>query len=357
MVTSNTVVFRVGRDALIQGALRLCLAIDPENTAAVTANQITNGAEALNMLVKAWEAEGLQLWERKYGAVFLQKGQLYYQLGSPGPGGDHACLSTPIGSGFIKTTLVSALAANATSASLVTITNTAPSPIVFPPLYGMPYATAGVPADPVTNGDNIGIQQTDGTIWWTTVNGVPVGNIVTLTAGPPLGANAGAFVYDYTTKLVRPLRILDGFVRQVGGNDVPCLVIPRENFNRFGQKLSSGTSIQLYYDPQENTGQLYVYPTTLDTGQTLFIEYQNPIQDFNASTDDYDLPQEWGLALKFNLALLLAPEYGVPMEQYQIIEKQAGYWFAKLDAWDQEDASLFLQPSNWPYLTDSSSNK
>ena len=348
MATSGLVTQRYTRDQLIAGALRLCLATDPENTASITTNQTSNASEALNMLVKAWEAQGLQLWERKYGAVFLQKGQPFYVLGSPGPAGDHSTLSTPIGSGFVKTTLSAAIAVNGTSATVVATSNAAPTSWVTPPA-GMPYSTVGVATSTMTSGDNIGIQQTDGTIFWTTINGAPVGKVITLTAGLTVGASNGATVYDYTTKLMRPLRVLDGFVRQVGGNDVPCLIIPRENYNRFGNKISLGTSIQLYYDPQENTGHLYVYPTDSDVTQTLFIEFQKPIEDFTAAGDDFDLPQEWAMALKFNLAWVIAPEYGVPPAQYNMIEKQAVYWFSKLDAWDQENASIFIQPSNWAY--------
>ncbi len=344
MTTSGTIVFRSTRDELIQGALRLCKAIDPENTGATipTAAQVTNAAEALNMMVKTWETEGLQLWERKYGVIFPQKAQQVYTLGSPGPGGDHACLSTPVGTGYVKTTLTAAIAIAGTTAALTAISNT---------------GTVGVPAITIATTWNIGIQQSDGTMHWTTVNGAPSGLNVTLTTGPTVACAVGATVFAYLTKLMRPLRILDGFVRQASLNDVPCLMIPRENYNRFGNKYSQGTSIQLYYDPQENTGHLYVYPTTQDVTQQIFIEFQKPIEDFAAAANDFDLPQEWGEALKFNLALRIAPEYGVKKDQYAMIKELATMSFAKLNAWDQENASVFIQPSNWPYLTDSSSSK
>ena len=346
MATSGTVTYRASANTIINGALRLCLAIDPENTAGPTTNQTSNGLEALNFLVKSWETEGLQLWERKYGVIFPQQGQTTYVLGNPGPGGDNACLSTPIGTGFVQTTAVNAVASGNTSLNLTTITNAATV-----------YATIGTPAITIANGWNIGIQQTSGVMFWTTVSNV-VGNVITLASGPTIGSAAGAYVVAYQTQLVRPLRILDGFVRQTTrGNDVPCLIIPRENYNRFGVKTSAGTGIQLYYDPQENTGHLYVYPTTQDVTQQLYIEFQSPIQDFASATNDYDLPQEWGEALKYNLAWRIAPEYGIPKERYDMIKERALLTFSKLDAWDQEAASLYLQPSNWPYLADNSSNK
>lgn len=341
MATSGTVTYRTNRDQVIQGALRLCMAIDPENTAAITTNQTNNAAEALNLMVKGWEANGLQLWERKYAAVFPQKGQEFYVLGGPGPAGDHACLSTPLGSGFIDTTLSAAAALNATT---ITVTSVSIASV---------YATVGNPSISMANGYNIGVQQTDGTMFWTTINGSPSGTTVTLTSGLTVGASSGARVIAYQTKLTRPLRILDGFTRKSQGNDVPHLLIPRELYNRFGVKSSSGTSIQSYYDPQENVGHLYVYPTTTDVTDTLYLEFQKAIEDFSSSSDDFDLPQEWGETLKYNLAWRIAPEYGVPRERYSMIKELAAYTFDRLNGWDQEDRSIYLQPSQWAYMQDS----
>ena len=88
MATSGVVTYRTTRDQIIKGALRVLNAYDPENSAGPTTNQVTNAAEALNLLVKKWEAVGLELWERKWGVVFPRINQGVYVLGSPGPAGD-----------------------------------------------------------------------------------------------------------------------------------------------------------------------------------------------------------------------------------------------------------------------------
>lgn len=344
MATSNVVTFRLNRDQVITQALIKVGALDPENTASITTPQLTNAAQVLNLMMKGWEAQGLQLWERKYGVVFPQKNQAVYILGSPGPAGDHACLSTPLGSGFIRTTAVGAIAALGTSVTVVAVSNS---------------GTVGLPAITMANGDNIGIQQSDGTMFWTTIANVNTGTkVVTLTAGPTVGSIVGAYITTYTTKLMRPLRILDGFTRQAAGNDIPHLILPREQYNRFGQKTSAGTSIQTYYDVQENSGHLYVYPTTQDVTQMLFIEFQKPIDDFVGASDDFDMPQEWGEAIIWNLALRLLTDYGTPEERATRIERLAAEFFKKLDGWDQEIGSLYLQPSQWAYMgTDGGSYK
>lgn len=332
MSTSGTVVYKTNRDGIINAALRLCGVIDPENSASVTATMTTNAAEALNMLAKSWEARGVQLWEKRYAVVFPQLNQGQYVLGGPGPAGDHACLSTPLGTGFVQTTVTSQ---SGTSLVVGSTSNT---------------GTVGTPAITMASGWNIGIQQPNGTLYWTTINGAPVGTTVTLTASSGTNATAGSVVYAYQTKLFRPLRITDGFVRQTtGGNDVPIQIIPRENYNRFGNKTSSGTSIQATYDPQLTTGYLYLYPVPSTVNQLIYLEIQKPIDDFTNSTDDYDLPQEWAEALKFNLALRIAPEYGVPRERYEQIKELAVTSYQIIDSWDQELASVYLMPNNWSY--------
>lgn len=330
MPTSGVVTFRSTRDALINGALRLCSAVDPENASGATATQITNGAEALNMLVKQWEAHALQLWERRYAVIFPQTAQSVFILGSPGPAGDHACLSTPLGEGgFVQTTLSAAGAASAATVSVTTLSSS---------------FTAGVPVVTMTSGYNIGIVLNTGAVHWTTINGAPSGTTVTLTTVLPSAASSGSVVYCYQTKLVRPLRIMDAWIRQVGGNDSPVNVISREQYNRYGDKSSASQPSQVFYDPQANAGHLYVYPAFSGSTSQLFIEFQKPIEDFASSSDDFDLPQEWGNALKYNLALMIAPEYDVPDSKFKQIQYLATSSFELLNGYDQEVGSLFIGP-------------
>lgn len=333
MATSGTVTYRPNRNEIIKGALRLVQAYDFENAAGPTTNQITFAAEALNQLVKAWEAVGLQLWEKRWAVVFPQPSQGVFALGSPGPAGDHATITTPLGvGGFVQTTLASDAAAAATTIVVDSVSSD---------------STAGIAAVSITNAYNIGIELDDGTLQWTTVNGAPAGTTVTLTAALTSAASDGNNVFCYQTKLIRPLRITDGFVRNIpGANDTPCSLIPREWYNRFGYKASTGVPTQMYYDAQSNIGYLYIYPTFSVVDQVLYIEFQKPIDDFTTSTDDFDMPQEWAEALKFNLALRLSPEYEVSEKKFKQIAALAKASYEMIYDWDQEIASAYMQPNN-----------
>ena len=341
MATSGTVTYRPTAATVISQALTIVGAIDPDAGGSPSATQSSDALTTLNMLAKTWEAKGLQLWETQYGVIFPAPSQSVFVLGSPGPAGDHACVSSPLGFGFVQTALDANAASGATSISVDTLSS--PS-------------TVGTSATTMANGYYIGIQLDSGDIQWTTINGSPVVSAVPLTTALTGAASSGNFVYCYQTKLVRPLRILDGFLRQVAGeqnsttqNDVPCIILSREQYNRFGMKASGGTPIQLYYDPQENTGHLYMYPTFSVANQLMFIQYQSPIEDFATTSDDFDLPQEWGEALTWNLALRLCAKYEVSKVKYDMIKEMAVTLFSQLDAWDQEAASVFIQPQMWPY--------
>ena len=332
MASSGVVTYRPTANTAINQALLMVGAIDPENNNTPTANQTANALTAGNMLLKTWETNGLQLWERRWAVVFPQETQGLFVLGSPGPAGDHACLSTPMNGGFVQTTLSAAAASGASTISVTSVTGQ--------------LSTAGNTAVSITNAYNIGIQLDDGTLQWTTVNGAPSGTTVTLAATLTGAAASGNYVYCYQTKLIRPLRVIDGFVRHVaGGNDTPIRTISRQEYMRFGNKSSQGTPTQIYYDPQTNVGNLYVYPTFSSVAQLLFVDIQRPIEDLATASDDFDLPQEWAEALTYNIAWRLAPAYTLPSSTYKQIKELAIFTFDKLNTWDQEMASMFLQPN------------
>lgn len=335
MASSGTVTYRPTAETIITDALIQVGALDPEDGGTPTATQSATALRMLNSIVKSWETRGLQLWERKYAVVFPQYQQGTFVLGSPGPAGDHACLSTPLNSGFVQTSLTTGAAATDTTIVVDTVTGQ--------------LNTVGSPATTITNGYHIGVQLDSGELQWTTVNGAPSGTTVTLTNALTGAASAGNYVYCYQTKLFRPLRITDAFVRQVaGGSDTPCRIMSREEYNRFGDKTSLGTPVQLYYDPQVNSGTLYMYPTFPDVQQLVFIQVERPIDDFATVSNDFDMPQEWAEALMWNLAWRLGPSYELSSTKMNQIKELALYTYEMIDGWDQEVASVYMQPSSTP---------
>lgn len=231
MTTSGSTVFNITRDQLIAGALRMVGAVAQGESP--TATQISEAAEALNMMVKAWEVDGMPLWG--------------------------------------LTEYVMTLSA--------------------------------------TNKYTLGIGK--------------------------------------TIAIPKPLKVIQAWIRETSSNiDIPIRIISKHEYNTLGNKSVTGTPVQLYYNPQLDYGDLYVFPTpdsTVASAYKVHIVYQRPFEDFVATGDNPDFPQEWLDALKYGLAARLAPEYGVPLDQRNILNKEAKEKKDEALSFGTEEGSIFFQ--------------
>lgn len=148
----------------------------------------------------------------------------------------------------------------------------------------------------------------------------------------------------------RPLKITQAFNHNTSSNvDVPMRVLTRQEYNMLGNKTSAGNPIQVFYDPQRDYGDLYVFPVPTATeaaSNVITITYQRPFEDFNASTDAPDFPQEWYDAVTYGLATRLAPEYGISTPDRKTLWQEMT--IIKQDAlnFGLEEGSLYFQRDN-----------
>lgn len=226
-----TTTYSITRDQLIAAALRLCGVIAEGESA--SAEQINNGAEALNMLVKRLEADGMPLWAMKQSSISLVAGQNTYSIG--------------VGEGV---------------------------------------------------------------------------------------------------DLAKPLRVVQAFNHNTSNSiDIPMRIVTRDEYNKLGQKESTGNPIQLFYEPLVTTGTLHLFPTpdaTSAAQNTVTIVYQRPFSDFNTSVDVPDFPQEWFEAIKYLLATRLAGEYQTPMQVRQQLLSEATALKESVLSMGTEEGSFFF---------------
>jgi len=76
-------------------------------------------------------------------------------------------------------------------------------------------------------------------------------------------------------------------------------------------KNLEGTPNQIYVDAQLTDIVVYVWPEPNDVKYRMKLTIKRPVYDLDSSTDDFDFPVEWSRAIKYNLAIELAPEYDV----------------------------------------------
>ena len=308
MATSGSVDLTATRDAIITEALEQLGVLGEGDSP--NANQLTSCARTLNYMLKAWQADGANLFAVQKVYLFTVKDQSSYTL--TGSTTDHYTAA------FVQTT-TSAAASSGASTMMVT-------------------SASGISAS-----DVIGVYQSDGTMHWTTVNGAPSGSTVTLTAVLTADIDSGATVYAYTSKANRPMRVLEAVIHH-DGTDTPVQVASREEYFNQSKKTTDARVNTVYYDPQVTTPTLYVWPQSDDERDYLTLNVQRTLDDLDGATDDVDYPQEWFMAMSYGLAVALAPKYGKPGSVISMLAGLAEREYARVLAFDTENVSVFLGP-------------
>jgi len=231
MALSGSTDYSLDRDTLIAASLRLCGvgSIDEDPTA----DDISQAAIALNIMVKAWQADGLQLWQVREYSLTPVDGQAQYSLG---------------------------------------------------------IATVGS----------------------------------------------------------RPLQIVNAQYKNTSTEvEIDIHKVSREEFDSLSTKSQEGTPNQFYFDPQLTNSLITFWPvpdTTFSTDYTIELDYMKPFDDLDTGTDDFEFPSEWYEAIKYGLAIRLAPEYGMPIiERQQLIREAMAIKEAVMLA-GQEQVSVFFSP-------------
>lgn len=147
------------------------------------------------------------------------------------------------------------------------------------------------------------------------------------------------------------LRMLSVRRRDDDDLDTPMQELSRQEYEDLPNKTSSSSiPVAWYYDPQQASGTLYVWPapsTTAAADNTLITTYTRRISDMDSSADSLDMPQEWLDPVVWLLADDLETEYPVNDQRLAAkIERKAIEAKQILDYFDTETTSVFMQPDN-----------
>lgn len=108
----------------------------------------------------------------------------------------------------------------------------------------------------------------------------------------------------------RPNRIVGGFFR-LSGIDYPLEVIGRDDYNSISIKTTPGIPKYLYYYPAFPVATVNLYQVP-DAAYTMSLDALQPITALSRDTE-LNLPPEYEEAIKYNLALRMAPIYRSPL--------------------------------------------
>lgn len=240
MALDNTFTFSLDRDGLITKAHRL-LGVISSGQSAPTANEISSASNSLNLMLKAWQADGMQLWQ---------------------------------------------------TVELAAITPTSSDEYVF--------------------------------------------------------GDAGATYTSY-----KPTDILEVYRADSEGVWVPLIRTSRTDFNALSNHTSEGTPVNFYYNNELNAtrsvseGVLRIWPiadANFIANSTLRVLLTKPFDDMLSTDSTLAFPQEWELAVVYGLAVILAPEFGIPLSNQRLMMQQATIEKQRVLDWDQEHTSVFFTP-------------
>lgn len=152
---------------------------------------------------------------------------------------------------------------------------------------------------------------------------------------------------SYTLSAPKPLRILQAYRRNTADQtNVDVEILPDYDFNLLPPS-STGVPTSVTYQPKVGQGILKVWPTpssSMPAGTTLYVVNQSEIEVFTAGSETPDFPQEWYLTLVYQLAVMLAPEYGIPREDRSALEKEAEKYLTTVLGLGMEDGSIYVRP-------------
>jgi len=264
-------------------------------------------------MVKSWQSQGLHLWTKTEGILFMDVGTQFYDLG---PTGNRTCLADD----FVNTTLTAAVL---TGVAILPVTSTA----------GM------------TVGDQIGIKLSDNTRQWTTILTIDSSVQVTTSAALTADADSAATVFAYTSLIDRPLRVLQLRRFTVGENDeIEATKWSRQEYFAQPDKSSQGQINNWYYSPQLGNGRLYVWQVADDVNRIAKFTFERPINVTVATSESPDFPAEWFDVLKTNLASRIAIQYKTPQDRRMELKGEAEYLLDNALGYDREPDSLNVQP-------------
>ncbi len=322
MATSGSTNYNQTRYDIITDALTLLGVYGVGRT--ISADDMDVGNRFLNKMVKAWSTKGLHLWAKEEGVLYLTQYKGEYILD---PSSTSVYFTKK--SDEVTTKLNANMAASATNVTVLSTTG-------------------------MTVGDYIGVVLDTKTLHWTTIAAIPTSTTLTLITGVPSVASSGGFVFTFTSKGEKPLRILDA--RLVQGMDLSSSTtqselglesISYEDYFSTSSVTNNGTPNQFHYNPKITTGKVFVWPRPTNCSMRIQYSYERVLEDFDNTTDNPDFPAEWLEPLTYQLAVRLGPVFGKDERAMTVLYPIASVMLENLLNWDNEITSITFQQETY----------
>jgi hypothetical protein len=180
--------------------------------------------------------------------------------------------------------------------------------------------------------------------------GMSVWKRTTYAITPVLDGRDNEIGQGKTTDIDFPLRIEHAYMLNTSsGTRSDMTPLGRQRFDQLTSE-STGKPVHYHYLPKINFGVLSVWPAPdADTvsNYTINIHYRAPFSGFTSADETADFPQEWQNPLIYGLAVSLAPEYGLPLNDRKLLMDEFNMWLGLASGVTEQDESVFFQVDTW----------
>jgi len=147
--------------------------------------------------------------------------------------------------------------------------------------------------------------------------------------------------------LTAAVKVVQVVLLDDNGSQYDLIEKSRYDFNRLPSD-AIGTPVHYTVQPTIGSATVSIWPLVSDattvTQKTISVVYQKKFDGFTASGETLDFPSYWTLPIIYSLAVTLAPTYGLPLADRQLLTKERDAMIASADGYGDEDGSLFIQP-------------
>lgn len=166
----------------------------------------------------------------------------------------------------------------------------------------------------------------------------------TWTANDPSWSVGPAGDYGMT----RPVKIVPGCSVSMLGVDYGLEILTNSaQYDRIANKTTAGIPQYVYYDPVMPEGVLYLWPVPAQN-MTFNLRCYQRVTNIAGLASTVDLPPAYEMAIIYNLAQMLAPEYGVAVTPD--LEKQARKSLALIKRNNLQPMVMTFDPIASPYV-------
>lgn len=189
-----------------------------------------------------------------------------------------------------------------------------------------------------------GVEALNAIVAFLVTKGMPLWKRITY----PISLINGTSTYTLPEGAVKLAQV--NVVTTGGGSKWELREVSLYDFNRLPTN-STGTPVHYTFAPNITnlTPSINVWPTpdaSAVAAYSLSAVYQKKFDGFFSPTDTLDFPSYWTQGIIYKLALALAPEGGLALQDRTLLKAEADEAIKAASDYGDEDGSLYIQPEH-----------